>query len=472
MEALSDAQALDWLKALLDACLKGALLVAVLAAASLFMRRMSASQRSVVWTAALMALLLLPLTSVLTPGWRIGLFPDPSPTALPPAGVDALKDSPSGLVTGETNEGRPSPPETRTDPSRAATAAASAGGSPAWPFWVLAAWLTGVAGAGLWLAFGKLGGWIVIAKSKELRDDSWCSLLQQASAELGLSRRVRLLCSDKLRVALTAGLVRPVIVVPTQAEGWTAQQRRMLLLHELAHVKRLDPILDFLAQAVMVLYWFNPLAWLALRRFRAERERACDDAVLRAGARPSDYATQLMEIAALLGSAARPLWHAAVISMGSSLKDRLLRILDPRIQRQAARQLFAVAAFVAVVALALPLSAFSFWSPPEVSGEQAIPAQESAAGDLSDRMVTSLARGFLESGRIESAIGVYRLNCALHPNSPGAYLELAEAYMRQYCRSHAITFYRKVLTLEPDNARALEMLERLGAESGNPFSGD
>jgi len=278
--------------------------------------------------------------------------------------------------------------------------------------------------------------------------------------------------SDALKVALTAGLLRPVIVVPAQAEEWSPQQRRMLLLHELAHVKRFDPVFDFIAQAVMVLYWFNPLAWLALGRFRAERERACDDAVLSAGARPSDYATQLMEIAAVLGSAARPLWHAAVISMGSSLKDRLLRILDPRIQRQAARQNFAVAAVVAVVVLALPLSAFSFWSPPATVGEQALHGSSMSGGDWNDQMLTSLAKGLLESGRIESAIRMFTLNASLHPNSAKAYEQLGDAYMRQYCRSHAILNYNKALSLDPNNERAREMLKRLGADKQDPFSDD
>ena len=103
---------------------------------------------------------------------------------------------------------------------------------------------------------------------------------------------------------------------------------RVVLLHELAHIRRRDCLVHCLAQAALALHWCNPMMWMALARLRAERERACDDLVLVAGTRGSDYAEHLLDIARQFR---RQRMGVAAVAMArpSELEGRLLAILDP-----------------------------------------------------------------------------------------------------------------------------------------------
>ncbi len=131
---------------------------------------------------------------------------------------------------------------------------------------------------------------------------------------------------------------------------------RIVLSHELAYIRRRDNLIEIPAKIALILYWCNPCAWLIVRQMRIERERARDNAVLNAGVKPSDYATRLMEVAADSGAFSKPLWQGAAISEGSGLKDRLLCILDPKLDRKPTRRHTVVAAAMLIAVAVLLLS--------------------------------------------------------------------------------------------------------------------
>jgi hypothetical protein len=116
------------------------------------------------------------------------------------------------------------------------------------------------------------------------------------------------------------------VLLPAAAFEWDAERRRSVLLHELAHVRRGDLRVQALAQAACAVYWFNPLAWIAASHLRSEREQACDDEVLRSGARPSTYAQHLLDIAKDLRTTRFPS-AALAMSRPRELEGRLVAVL-------------------------------------------------------------------------------------------------------------------------------------------------
>src|SRR5690606_18119326 len=87
------------------------------------------------------------------------------------------------------------------------------------------------------------------------------------------------------------------LVLLPEAVDWPEERIRAVLLHELAHIRRNDWLVQLLAGVLRAVYWFNPLVWLACARLRLESERACDDAVIGHGVNRTAYAAQLLALA-------------------------------------------------------------------------------------------------------------------------------------------------------------------------------
>jgi hypothetical protein len=155
-----------------------------------------------------------------------------------------------------------------------------------------------------------------------------CRTLATAIAEeLGL-RDVRVLLGGSTAMPMTWGVFRPTVLLPDGAEAWPVDQLDAVLRHELAHARRRDTLAQLVADIGCAVYWFNPFAWLAAYRLRVEREHACDDEVLSSGSKPSDYATQLLEMTRALRAARVTAMAAIPMARPSQLRGRLEAVLD------------------------------------------------------------------------------------------------------------------------------------------------
>ena len=166
--------------------------------------------------------------------------------------------------------------------------------------------------------------------------------------------RVRVLESQHIASPCTWGVLTPVLLLPTAGDAWSESARHSALLHELAHVRRRDTVSALISRLACALHWYNPLVWLAAAHARNLQERACDDAVLRAGAIPSDYAQFLLDVAAHVSGVARP--NRSAIGMAhSSLRARIVAILDPEAMRSQAGRAPILASCAALFTIAVLL---------------------------------------------------------------------------------------------------------------------
>ncbi len=121
------------------------------------------------------------------------------------------------------------------------------------------------------------------------------------------------------------GVFQPIILVPLTAKNWSLPTWRMVLAHELAHVKNHDLLLRFLADFVCMISWMNPLGWLLARLCVLDCEHRCDHAVIAAGHSPKSYATTLLNLA----TGASPSLACAGMARRSFLETRVREILKP-----------------------------------------------------------------------------------------------------------------------------------------------
>jgi len=222
---------------------------------------------------------------------------------------------------------------------------------------LLASWILGVGFFLTRLALSALAATWLVHRAAPVADEALRRQARIVRADLGITADVRVVHSDRITMPMAWGIVRPTVLLPRDATTWSAARQRVVLLHEMAHLKRRDCQTLLLARLVTALHWFNPLAWTATRRLQAERERACDDLVLDAGTGSADYAQHLLEIARAMKARSAPTWATVAMARPHELEGRLLAILDPARSRRRSTRAVSVVALGALAVLLLPLAA-------------------------------------------------------------------------------------------------------------------
>jgi TonB family protein len=371
---------------------KGTAILAVAFLAAALLRRASAAARHFLWTEALAALLLLPLVMLVAPHWRV------SSGWQPKAAVPSIQKF--VMVV------RPAPAK------------------PGIPVWLLL-WGAGAAAAAVRFAAGTLGTRRIVRRATPAAYAQ--AAAQGVAGDLGLRRNVAVLESADAPVPMACGLWRPAVVLPSGAAEWPQARLMTVLRHEMAHIRRWDLAAQGLGQLVCCLYWFHPLAWMAARRLRQERERACDDAVLAAGIAPHAYATDLVDLARTMAARKGTWADAPAMAEACDLESRVRALFDSSRNRRPLSFRGALAIEAAVLALLLPVAALKVHAQASGGGLVGVVIDPSGARVPGARVVAKSLDGSNQEQVKADPAGEYRFSAL----PPGQYtLEISSAGFR------------------------------------------
>lgn len=232
--------------------------------------------------------------------------------------------------------------------------------------WVLGVFLSAIKIASEWISLRR-----IVRNGVPITDMQTVALLHEtrnATEQLAGRRQIsqpvplQLFCSNSTAVPLAVGIFVPKIILPAGFGKWTTERLRIVLLHELVHIIRRDVLINVVAHLACILYWFNPLVWLAVRRMDLERELACDDFLLDLGASAENYANDLVEIAASLRNKQATVQWAMPMATQGSLKLRVQHLFQQNLDRHSvsARASFVTATMATVMVLTLATLSPSF----------------------------------------------------------------------------------------------------------------
>jgi beta-lactamase regulating signal transducer with metallopeptidase domain len=334
---------------LLMATIKLSLVLLATLAAARLLRRRSAALRHWVLAIGLACAAALPALDAIVPAWHLPVAPLQWLAPPPAAGSGSLRLTSNAVEL----------------PAPQKIAASAAAPRPLRIDQILVgAWAVGTLFSFAFLAAGA--AWLrrVARRAEPIERGAWSDIGQQIARAYGLARPVTLLQSSHDTLLVTWGIRRPKVILPSAARAWSDDRIRIVLGHELAHVRRADWGVQLAAALLRAIWWFNPLVWIAYTRLRRESEYACDDLVLGSGADGAEYATHLLEVARAV-CRSRHAWIAApAIAQPSTLEQRIRAMLNTSRNRapvtpvaRAITSLMLAAATLAVAAAAVSAAA-------------------------------------------------------------------------------------------------------------------
>ena len=384
--------------ALISMTAKVCLILLIATVVTIGLRNASAALRHLVWTTAIALILILPVASTVLPAWdvqvpadtfvsQVATTPTPATPALAPTAptppADAIQTAPPTLSDA------PAPPAKIADPTASAPAAIApaetfpttgstpiaqhsisalatadqevpvfaGAGTPSFSTIIIAIWIAGVAFVLIRLFAGLIGIRRIVSRATLLDDPATTRIRLAVQEKLGLAKDVQIRRTNRNMPPFTAGFRKPVVVIPESLEDQSADRLQVVLLHELAHVKRYDWLTQIVGQIAVALHWFNPLVWYAHKRQQAEQEMACDNEVLVSGTSASTYASNLLDIVRDMRSHSWPVFASTAMARTSTFEGRVLAILDSSRMRNGLYPVRAAGTAALLALLMLPIAA-------------------------------------------------------------------------------------------------------------------
>jgi beta-lactamase regulating signal transducer with metallopeptidase domain len=222
-------------------------------------------------------------------------------------------------------------PSIKTEPESAAALHAGITMSGMWAEMILGVWIAVVSLASVRLLYGIGKLWAIKRKAKYIGLVSLPLEAQRAIAEFRSTRPVEICISHQVRIPTAVGFFKPTVLLPEWAlTDLSEQDLTAVLLHELAHLRRLDDWTNLAQKILGAIFFFHPAIWWVERRLALEREMACDELVLAKTGNHHAYAECLVSLAEKTFARRGLALAQSVIGHATSTAVRLKRILGPK----------------------------------------------------------------------------------------------------------------------------------------------
>jgi len=352
------------IRMLLSVLWQSSILLAAVGILSFALRRRRAAVRRTLWVLALVAAPLLPLigwglANTGTPSAEIAVMPAYVPLTPPvvPVVEPLTVPMPTAPMVEPVAEAPPMPaPEPPELPGEISSEPQEES-AKVYP-WALG--LLGYAAGGLFfltlIVLGRLRLAHWARRGRLLTDQRVLTAFRAAARRLGLRRDFTIVKSDDIHAPVAIRVFHPLVLLPKGFAGpeTTDEELQAVAIHELAHIKRHDPLILTLVSLTRAVLFFHPLVWLAARRVSGLSEQCADDAVLEATHAPIPYAQMLARLAEELPRRALGAELAAgLLFSRSAFLHRVEAILSDN--RERIKKLSRLALLATVAALLLSL---------------------------------------------------------------------------------------------------------------------
>ena len=341
----------------------GILIILLLIIDFLLRKRVRATFRYWIWMLVLLKLMLPPAFTLPTGIGRwfgdyipaqTSISQQISNTArLKPAGASAPQDPSFSGENPQVHLSQASP-----EPAAPAIPVISDSQALTWQAVVFLIWFTGAAALSMLLIHRILFVRRLIAQSMPAKD-RYAGILDQCRQKLDIKRKTEIRLSGKLQSPAVCGFFRPVILMPHGlVEKLSPDRLRAVLIHELAHIKRGDLWVNCLQTFLQIVYFYNPLLWLANAVIRRIREQAVDEMVLVAlGAGANSYSNTLIDIAEMsFLKTSLSLRLIGVVESKKALRKRIKHIINHPIPKSAKLGALGMVLIVLSAAVLLPMA--------------------------------------------------------------------------------------------------------------------
>jgi bla regulator protein BlaR1 len=311
---------------LVEVCTRGSAFFLLVCIAALLLRKRDPALRHMLWFVSLLCFIIVPAVFYVVPKLSIPL------PSIRIVGIDAASTALGGAaqtgvleqITGGTMI--PSLKEGVSQPGQGL------------PIFVSIVWFLGA----LVLAGRSLLARVCLARVMHgaTRIEGLAGKEIQALVEKLLPRkRIIVYKSDNCRGPIVFGIRKPIILIPEKITKVVSRRLRMILAHELAHVRRRDVLTGRIAYMICCIFWFIPFVWIAYERQRVEQEKACDLIAARFGGMKTDYAEMLVQM--YREAAPEPFalsFFTARVGGRNALSERVKNILSTRLRRSSMKK--------------------------------------------------------------------------------------------------------------------------------------